>query len=267
MKPHLVTNLVCFAFVTASLATIEKTIEAKEAAQHVGETVVVTGTIAEVQLMKNGSITLEFDAPYPNQSFSAYIPKELVVGDIPQSQGMKRSIYGTIELNDGKPEIRLEADMLQLFDKAYSLQRLSKKQQYALLLQKDDSMKVVSLSYFDKPDRTELFDRAAFEYLLKKGELRSIFNSYIFGIRAGLKPDEQKELLAAHPELAGYEEGEAPGFFVKPMTQSEGLRFLDKLSRLNGQYKNELAAISKPFDHRINSINSEINFLLARQHQ
>ena len=43
----------------SSLATTdEKTIEAKDTAQHVGETVVAHGTIAEVNQFKGGSIVL-----------------------------------------------------------------------------------------------------------------------------------------------------------------------------------------------------------------
>jgi hypothetical protein len=45
----------------SSLAADEKTIDAKDAAQHAGETVVVTGTIAEAHQFKGGSSVLNCD--------------------------------------------------------------------------------------------------------------------------------------------------------------------------------------------------------------
>ena len=63
MKPLLLTILTFIALCSSSLAaTDEKTIDAKDAANHVGETLVVTGTIAEVHQFKGGSIVLNFGA-------------------------------------------------------------------------------------------------------------------------------------------------------------------------------------------------------------
>jgi hypothetical protein len=54
VKPLPLTILATIALSSSSLATDELTIEAQDAAQHVGETVVVTGTIAEVHQFKGG---------------------------------------------------------------------------------------------------------------------------------------------------------------------------------------------------------------------
>jgi len=48
MKPLLLLFLATIALATSSLAADETSIEAKDATQHVGETVVVSGTIADV---------------------------------------------------------------------------------------------------------------------------------------------------------------------------------------------------------------------------
>jgi hypothetical protein len=60
MKYLVLIFLVTVALTTSSLAADELTIQAKDATQHVGETVVVTGTIADVHQFKGGSIVLNF---------------------------------------------------------------------------------------------------------------------------------------------------------------------------------------------------------------
>ena len=68
MKPLLLSILTIIALCSSSLAD-EITIDAKYAAQHVGESVVVHGTVAEVHQFKGGSISLDFGAKYPNEAF------------------------------------------------------------------------------------------------------------------------------------------------------------------------------------------------------
>ena len=62
MKPLLLTILATITLAASSLAADELSIQAKDADQHVGETLVVTGTIAEVHQFKGGSIVLNFGA-------------------------------------------------------------------------------------------------------------------------------------------------------------------------------------------------------------
>ncbi len=90
MKSALLPILVTIALCLSSWAsTNEPPIEANDAAQHVGETVVVTGTIAEVHQFKGGNIALDCDAKYPHQDFEVYIPKTLVgtTGDMHEYAG------------------------------------------------------------------------------------------------------------------------------------------------------------------------------------
>jgi DNA/RNA endonuclease YhcR with UshA esterase domain len=110
MKPLLLTLLAAVAICSSSLGFDEKTIEAKDSAQHVGETVVVTGTVADVHQFKGGSIVLNFGAAYPNEVFAVYIPKNLVesTGDMHDYAGKEMVVEGTIILYTGKPEIKLE---------------------------------------------------------------------------------------------------------------------------------------------------------------
>lgn len=83
MKP-LLSLLAIIALCSSCLAANEPTIEVQDAAKHVGETVVVHGTVAEVHTFKGGSIALDFGAKYPNDVFEVYIPVNLVsvVGDV-----------------------------------------------------------------------------------------------------------------------------------------------------------------------------------------
>jgi hypothetical protein len=98
------------ALCSSCLAADDLTIDAKDAAQHVGEAVVVHGTVAEVHTFKGGSIALDFGAKYPNDVFEVYIPVNLasVVGDMNQYENKEMVVEGTIILYKGKPEIKLE---------------------------------------------------------------------------------------------------------------------------------------------------------------
>jgi hypothetical protein len=70
------TFLIAVALCSSSWAADEETIEAKDAAQHVGETLVVHGTIADVHQFKGGSIVLNI-----NQTFTTFhiIEKHLLI--------------------------------------------------------------------------------------------------------------------------------------------------------------------------------------------
>jgi hypothetical protein len=111
MKPILLTILTTIALCSSSLATAdEKTIQAADAAQHVGETVVVSGTVADVHQFRGGSVVLNFGGKYPNEVFEVYIPRNLVdtTGDMHEYVGKEMVVEGTITLYKDKPEIKLE---------------------------------------------------------------------------------------------------------------------------------------------------------------
>ncbi len=109
VKP-LLSILATIALCSSSLAADEASIDAKDAAQHLGETVVVHGTIADVHQFKGGSIVLNFGEKYSNEVFEVYIPKNLVdsTGDMHDYAGNEIVVEGKIELYKGKPEIKLE---------------------------------------------------------------------------------------------------------------------------------------------------------------
>ena len=102
--------LLLIALCSSSLAADEITIDAKYAAQHVGESVVVHGTVAEVHQFKGGSISLDFGAKYPKDVFEVYIPVNLVsvTGNMREYESKEMDVEGTVILYKGKPEIKLE---------------------------------------------------------------------------------------------------------------------------------------------------------------
>ena len=71
MKHLLLSILTIVALCSSSLAADEKTIEAKDAAQYVGQDVVVSGTVADVHQFKGGSIVLDFGGQLESQSYRA----------------------------------------------------------------------------------------------------------------------------------------------------------------------------------------------------
>src|SRR5947207_13865291 len=87
-----------------------KTYSASEAAKHVGETVTVADKVANVFESKAGNVFLNFGARYPNQVFTAFIPKDSTdqFPNAKELDGRTVSITGKIVLYKGKPEIVLD---------------------------------------------------------------------------------------------------------------------------------------------------------------
>jgi hypothetical protein len=87
-------------------------IKDSEAAQYVGKTVEVRGLVVAVYTSKKGNTFLNFGAKYPKQTFTGYIPggSELS-GDrwTITLQGKVIGITGTVELYQGKPEIKVSS--------------------------------------------------------------------------------------------------------------------------------------------------------------
>ena len=110
MKPLLLSILTIIALCSSSLATDEPTIEASAAAQHVGETVVLHGIVADVHQFNGGSVVLDLGSKYPNQMIDVYIPANVAsaTGDMHEYEGKEMVVEGTITLYKGKPEIKLQ---------------------------------------------------------------------------------------------------------------------------------------------------------------
>ena len=85
-------------------------IKDSEAAQYVGKNVEVRGLVVAVYTSKKGNTFLNFGGKYPNQTFTGWIPAESeLAGDrwIITLQGKVIGITGTVELYQGKPEIKV----------------------------------------------------------------------------------------------------------------------------------------------------------------
>src|SRR6202022_3603391 len=85
-------------------------IKDSEAAQYVGKNVEVRGLVVAVYTSKKGNTFLNFGGKYPNQTFTGYIPAgSELAGDrwTVTPQGNVIGITGTVELCQGKPEIKV----------------------------------------------------------------------------------------------------------------------------------------------------------------
>ena len=87
------------------------TILSRDAARHVGETVSVRGAVAAVFTSKNKNVFLNFDRPYPDQSFQGVIFRAAATafGDPRQYEGHEVVVTGRIKLYNGTPEIILDS--------------------------------------------------------------------------------------------------------------------------------------------------------------
>ena len=104
--------VLCIALLVAlPLFAVAAVVPDTEAAKHVGETVSVRGVVAAVQVSRAGSTFLNFGKPYPNQLFSAVIPKEARsrFPDPAKWQAKTITVTGKVQLNNNKnPQIVLE---------------------------------------------------------------------------------------------------------------------------------------------------------------
>jgi hypothetical protein len=76
-----------------------------QAARHVGRTVTVQGRVANVKVSRHRATTfLNFGRPYPDHSFSAWIPDSLAdrFGDVESLAGKLLRVTGTVWMQDGK---------------------------------------------------------------------------------------------------------------------------------------------------------------------
>ncbi|MFY9984486.1 MAG: OB-fold nucleic acid binding domain-containing protein [Chthoniobacterales bacterium] len=112
ISPRLIlfSGLVWVSTLFGGLAPAETLISDAEAAQHVGQTVSVEGTITKVFRSKNGNTFLNFGGDYPNVTFVVWIPQdapEAADPNLTNLQGKKVKISGTVQLYRGKPEIKV----------------------------------------------------------------------------------------------------------------------------------------------------------------
>jgi hypothetical protein len=85
-------------------------IKDSEAVQYVGKNVEVRGLVVSVTTSPLGTAFINFGREYPNQTFAGFIAADskMATDDrIATLEGKIISITGTIELDEGKPEIRV----------------------------------------------------------------------------------------------------------------------------------------------------------------
>ena len=85
-------------------------IKDSEALQYVGKAVEVRGFVVSVTTRPLGTALINFGRDYPNQTFAGFIEAGAKVGTdqrIATFQGKIISITGTIELYQGKPQIKI----------------------------------------------------------------------------------------------------------------------------------------------------------------
>jgi hypothetical protein len=85
-------------------------VDAAAAVSHLGETITVEGTVVAVFTSNKGNTFLNFGAAYPNQTFTGWIPRSSELSGSPllaTLQGKRVKLTGTVELYNGRPEIRL----------------------------------------------------------------------------------------------------------------------------------------------------------------
>jgi DNA/RNA endonuclease YhcR with UshA esterase domain len=110
LAPLVFAALISGSGLVAFSANAETVIPDSETAQHVGQTVLVEGTITKVFKSKNGNTFLNFGGNYPDVTFVVWIPQdapEAADPSVTNLQGKKVKISGTIQLYRGKPEIKV----------------------------------------------------------------------------------------------------------------------------------------------------------------
>jgi len=82
----------------------------EEAAKHVGETVIVRGTITQIALTVNLTTHINFGGVYPNHVFTATVfkAKQSQFPGVRDYEGKVVEVQGVVHLYRNKPEIVLE---------------------------------------------------------------------------------------------------------------------------------------------------------------
>ena len=97
------------ALITAPAAA--ETIQATDAASHVGQTTTVEGVVSNVYVSHSGTTFIDMGGSYPNSTFTAVIfsSDASKFPNISALSGKKADITGPIKLYRGKPEIILNS--------------------------------------------------------------------------------------------------------------------------------------------------------------
>ncbi|MEO0232312.1 MAG: nucleotide-binding protein [candidate division WOR-3 bacterium] len=100
----LLTTIFCL---TSELLSQTRVYTASEAVNHIGEYATVKGYIAQVYISRKGTIFLNVDKPYPDNTFTFVIFKTdaYKFPNIKSLEGKTIAVTGLIRTYQGKPEI------------------------------------------------------------------------------------------------------------------------------------------------------------------
>jgi DNA/RNA endonuclease YhcR with UshA esterase domain len=98
--------LLCLIAIRADEQTV---IKDSEAIRYVGRYVEVRGVVVSVTISPLGTAFINFGREYPNQTFAGFIAADskMATDQLTTLQGKIIGIIGTIELHEGKPEIKV----------------------------------------------------------------------------------------------------------------------------------------------------------------
>ena len=84
-------------------------IKDSDAIRYVGRYVEVRGVVVSVTTSPLGTAFINFGREYPDQTFAGFIAADskMATGQLTKLQGKVIGIIGTIELHEGKPEIKV----------------------------------------------------------------------------------------------------------------------------------------------------------------
>ena len=114
MKSQCLTVLLaglCFLAIHAGVCGQPLEIDVKQAAQHIGEDVIVRGTVTEVA-RDHDEVFICFDGKYPHQSFKGFIAAGSPIGrdkTLNSLTGKRIGISGKVTSYNGKPEIDIHS--------------------------------------------------------------------------------------------------------------------------------------------------------------
>jgi hypothetical protein len=97
-------------FFASARAVDQREIDFSQAADHVGEYVVVVGVVSDAKVSSKGNAFLNFGGRFPNHVFTGFVPAGNPLATDPwlmSLNGKRIRIEGIVELYRGKPEIKI----------------------------------------------------------------------------------------------------------------------------------------------------------------
>ena len=108
---QVVVCLAIMAHTEASAQDRHTIIKPSEARAHAGQRVTVEGLVADVGFSKGGGVYLNFDRPYPMQTFAGAVPKSAIsdigVDNLKRMKGTRIRITGEVSIFKGRPQISI----------------------------------------------------------------------------------------------------------------------------------------------------------------